>query len=100
MLTLSPSDARYVLSKIHEFESLELGLEDTKRIVHKHQCIQSDPIDVAGRNADLTLQSRVSNYKEGYLYDILYNSRHAFEYYCKAFSIQPMETLKSFLIFS
>jgi uncharacterized protein YcaQ len=91
VLTISLNDARYTLSKIHGFESLEHGIKGVRKIFLKYQCIQSDPIDVAGKNADLTLQSRVLDYKEEYLNDILYKGRDVFEYYCKAFSIQPME---------
>lgn len=91
MLTLSLNDAQYALSKVHGFESMKQGIEGVKKIFLRHQCIQSDPIDVAGRNADLTLQSRVLDYTEDHLNTLLYTRRDVFEYYCKAFSIQPME---------
>ena len=57
----------------------------------RHQCVQVDPIDVAGRNTDLTLQSRVVGYRREHLTDLLYKERRLFEYYCKMLSIMPIE---------
>ena len=57
----------------------------------RHQCVQVDPIDVAGRNADLTLQSRVVGYRREHLTDLLYKERRLFEYYCKMLCILPIE---------
>ncbi|MCK4637537.1 MAG: winged helix DNA-binding domain-containing protein [Methanomicrobia archaeon] len=96
MLEVSPRDARNALSIIHGFVSLRRGMEGTLEFFHRHQCVQSDPIEVAGRNADLTLQSRVSDYKQEYLYDLLYKKRELFEYYCKMLSILPMEAYPIF----
>ncbi len=90
MLEVSSGDARNALSMIHGFVSLRRGKEGILEFFHRHQCVQSDPIEVAGRNADLTLQSRVSDYKQEYLYDLLYKKRELFEYYCKMLSILPM----------
>lgn len=91
MLTVSPADARSVLSVTHGFHHLQQGIDGTLAVFCKHQCVQSDPIEVAGRNADLTLQSRVLDYNQQYLYDLLYKNRHLFEYYCKMLSILPLE---------
>lgn len=91
MFTVSPEDARNALSVTHGFTQLQKGITGTKKVLQKHQCIQSDPIEVAGRNADLSLQSRVSDYNQKYLYDLLYTTREAFEYHCKMLSILPME---------
>ncbi len=91
MLIVSSGDARNALNAAHGFTSLLQGIEGTFIIFQKHLCVQSDPIEVAGRNQDLTLHSRVSDYNQGYLDELLYKKRHLFEYYCKAFSIQPME---------
>jgi len=96
MLEVSSSGARNALSITHGFISLRRGMEGTLEFFHKHQCVQSDPIEVAGRNADLTLQSRVLGYKQEYLYDLLYKKRQLFEYYCKMMSILPMEAYPIF----
>jgi len=96
MLEVSSSDARNALSIIHGFVFLRRGMEGTLEFFHKHQYVQSDPIEVAGRNADLTLQSRILNYRQEYLYDLLYKKRQLFEYYCKMLSILPMEAYPIF----
>lgn len=62
----------------------------------RHQCVQVDPIDVAGRNADLTLQSRVTGYRRQHLIELLYKERSLFEYYCKMLSIMPVELYPTF----
>jgi uncharacterized protein YcaQ len=46
---------------------------------------------VAGRNADLTLFSRVCDYRPTQLSSLLYNERRLFEYFCKMHSIMPIE---------
>lgn len=38
-------------------------------------CIQYDPLNVVGRNADLTLQARVEGYQPNMLYSLLYDKR-------------------------
>lgn len=91
MLSVSRADARNALWVTHGFTQLQQGITGTRKVLQKHQCIQSDPIEVAGRNADLSLQSRVSDYNQQYLYDLLYTTREAFEYHCKMLSILPME---------
>ena len=36
-------------------------------------CIQFDPVDVCGKNAELTLQSRVKGFKKSMLWELLYD---------------------------
>ncbi len=91
MIAVSAKAAQNTLSEVHGFTMMKSGIEGTLEIFKKHQCVQSDPIDVLGTNADLTLHSRISDYKQKYLFKLLYENRSLFEYYCKAFSIQPME---------
>jgi hypothetical protein len=54
-------------------------------------CIQFDPVDVCGKNADLTLQSRVSGYHPSQLWDLLYRDRSLIDYFDKNLSILPTE---------
>jgi uncharacterized protein YcaQ len=93
MLTVTPSHARQVLFTTHGFTSTSShqGLPGTLAVLKRQQCIQSDPIEVAGRNADLTLQSRVKDYHQPHLFHLLYEKRDLFEYFCKMHSILPME---------
>ena len=54
-------------------------------------CIQYDPVDSVGKNAELTLQSRVRGFRKKHLYDLLYTDRLLFDYLDKEISIIPME---------
>jgi len=54
-------------------------------------CIQYDPIDVCGKNAELVLQSRVKGFKKAYLDELLYQDRKLVDYYDKVMSIFPVE---------
>lgn len=54
-------------------------------------CIQFDPVDVCGRMAELTLQSRVGDFTKDDLYELLYKDRLLFDYPDKQLSIIPME---------
>lgn len=61
MLTITPEQARqFILLKQgllgeHRF----VGKSGAYQYVRQAGCIQYDPVDVCGRNAELTLQSRV-----------------------------------------
>jgi uncharacterized protein YcaQ len=54
-------------------------------------CIQFDPVNVCGKNADITLQSRVEDYSKEMLEELLYQDRLLFDYPDKVLSIIPME---------
>lgn len=90
-------DARNVLTTVHCFDPLQQrrGKEGAMAVLERLRCIQSDPIDVAGRNPDLTLQSRVAGYKRRHLQELLYRDRSLFEYFCKMHSIMPVDSSQS-----
>ena len=48
------------------------GKEGVLDFVRQAGCIQFDPIDVCGKNAELVLQSRVSGFTKKMLYELLY----------------------------
>lgn len=52
-------------------------------------CIQYDPVDVCGKNAELTLQSRVKGFKKSMLHELLYKDRLLIDYADKELSIWP-----------
>ena len=54
-------------------------------------CIQYDPVDVCGKNAELTLQSRVKGFKKQTLTELLYKDRLLVDYTDKELSIWPRE---------
>ena len=63
------------------------GSEGVKTFMQRVRCIQYDPLNVVGRNADLVLQSRIKNYKPEILQDLLYKERYLIDGVDKVMSI-------------
>ncbi|QUC67187.1 winged helix-turn-helix domain-containing protein [Aristaeella hokkaidonensis] len=93
MLTVTLPQAR-------QFILLKQGLLGDYRFIRKDGayqyvrqagCIQFDPVDVCGRNAELTLQSRVKGFRKKMLHDLLYRDRLLVDYSDKELSIWPCE---------
>ena len=59
--------------------------------VRQAGCIQFDPVDICGKNAELTLQSRVSGFTKAMLDELLYKDRLLFDYPDKQLSVIPTE---------
>ena len=93
MLTVTQDQARrFILFKQgllgeHRF----IGKEGAYRYVRQAGCIQFDPVDVCGKNAELTLQSRVKGFRKRMLDDLLYRDRLLVDYSDKELSIWPTE---------
>ena len=68
-----------------------IGKDGAYQYVRQAGCIQFDPVDVCGRNAELTLQSRVKGFKKKTLEDLLYRDRLLVDYSDKELSIWPSE---------
>lgn len=67
------------------------GKEGALAFVKQAGCIQFDPVDVCGRNAELTLQSRVKGFKKKTLEELLYKDRLLVDYPDKELSIFPAD---------
>ena len=65
--------------------------EGAYQYVRQVGCIQFDPVDVCGRNAELTLQSRVKGFRRKMLNDLLYRDRLLVDYSDKELSVWPRE---------
>ena len=93
MLIITPDQARqFILLKQgllgeHRFA----GKNGAYQYVRQAGCIQYDPVDVCGRNAELTLQSRVKGFTRQMLNDLLYRDRLLVDYSDKELSIWPSE---------
>ena len=93
MLTITQEQARqFILLKQgllgeHRFA----GKDGAYRYVRQAGCIQYDPVDVCGRNAELTLQSRVKGFTKQMLDDLLYRDRLLVDYSDKELSVWPGE---------
>ncbi len=68
-----------------------IGKDGAYEYVRQAGCIQYDPVDVCGKNAELTLQSRVKGFKKSMLQDLLYKDRKLVDYADKELSIWPTE---------
>ncbi|MBR6028052.1 MAG: YcaQ family DNA glycosylase [Clostridia bacterium] len=92
-LTLTRAQARqFILSRQgllgrHRFA----GRDGAVRFVRQAGCIQYDPVDVCGRNAELTLQSRVKGFTREMLHELLYRDRLLVDYCDKELSIWARE---------
>jgi len=67
------------------------GKEGALDYIQQAGCVQFDPVDVCGKNAELTLQSRVKGFKKEQLHELLYEDRKLFDYPDKQLSIIPTE---------
>ncbi len=67
------------------------GKDGAYQYVRQAGCIQYDPVDVCGKNAELTLQSRVKGFRKKMLADLLYRDRLLVDYSDKELSIWPSE---------
>ena len=93
MLTITKGEARrFILARQgligkHRF----VGKDGAYQYVRQAACIQYDPVDVCGKNAELTLQSRVKGFRKKTLYDLLYKDRLLIDYSDKELAIWPRE---------
>ena len=67
------------------------GKEGAYDYIRQAGCIQYDPVDVCGKNAELTLQSRVKGFRKTMLEELLYRDRLLVDYVDKELSIWPAE---------
>ena len=59
----------------HQHLNKKTAPEECYSLFTKLGCIQYDPLNISGRNADLVLQSRVKNYTPSILEDLLYTEK-------------------------
>ena len=92
MLTLSTAQARRFLLLHHGLlgEYRFAGKEGVLAFVRQAGCIQFDPVDACGKNAELTLQSRVKGFTKKMLHDLLYADRQLVDYPDKQLAILPV----------
>ena len=72
------------------------GKEGVLEFIRHVGCIQYDPLNVVGRNPDLVLNARLSNYKPAMLDEMLYSNRILLDGIDKVASIFPVEDYPSF----
>ena len=93
---ISPAVARRFLV-LHHFlappRSLPTGRDGILAVFERLGSIQFDPIEIAGRNHDLVLLSRVAGYRREMTDRLLYEERTLFEAYNKGLSLLPTADL-------
>ena len=93
MLTITNKHARqFILAKqglIGKYRFV--GKDGAYAYIRQAGCIQFDPVDVCGKNAELTLQSRVKGFQKSMLQELLYEDRKLVDYPDKELSIWPAE---------
>lgn len=73
-----------------------IGKDGICAFVNQAGCIQFDPIDVCGKNAELVLQSRIKGFSKQMLYDLLYKDRKLIDYFDKNLAIMDIHDWKYF----
>ena len=93
MIALTKTQARmFILAKQGLLGSYRFsGKDGAYAYVRQAGCIQYDPVDVCGKNAELTLQSRVKGFRKSMLAELLYKDRLLVDYADKELSIWPAE---------
>lgn len=89
MRTLTNRQARDLLIRYHNLDGAEdlRGIAGVRAIMRRLGTIQYDPLNVVGRNADLTLQARVKGYRPELLQRLLYEEHFLVDGYDKEMCI-------------
>lgn len=89
MMIWTKDKAKKYMVNYHFLNSQELleGHDGVRKIFNRLKSIQYDPLDVVGRNADLVLQARISNYSKQLLQDALYKERYLIDGWDKMMGI-------------
>jgi uncharacterized protein YcaQ len=74
-----------------------VGKQGVLDFIRQTGCIQFDPVDICGRNADIILHARVPDYSKSMLDELLYQDRSLIDYFDKNLSIFPVEVLPAML---
>lgn len=93
MIQLTNRQARQFLLLKHGLlgEYQFTGKQGVMDFVRQVGCIQYDPIDVCGKNAELVLQSRIKGFTKNMLDELLYQDRFLIDYPDKNLAIMPVE---------
>lgn len=96
--TLTNEQARNFLLSKHGLlgEYKFSGKEGVYDYVKQVGCVQFDPVDACGKNAELVLQSRIDGFTKDMLYQLLYTDRKLIDYFDKNMSICCVEDWKYF----
>jgi uncharacterized protein YcaQ len=90
-VVLGREQARKLLVRhLHLHSTIGRGAAGTRKTLETLRCIQLDPLDVIGTNADLVVLSRVDGVMRGDVWSHLF-PHHAFEHFAKERCILPAD---------
>jgi uncharacterized protein YcaQ len=96
MPTLPTETARALLVAHHALDRpLGRGASGTRKVLERLRCIQLDPLDVIGTNADLVVMARVDDVARGDVWRHLF-PKHAFEQFAKERCILPADAFPNY----
>lgn len=98
MVQLSKVQARRFLLSWHGLAGPYrfFGKAGVMAFIRQVGCVQFDPIDVCGKNAELVLQSRIPGFSKRMLYELLYEDRRLIDYFDKNLAIFSVDDWKYF----
>ena len=90
-VTLTRAEARRrLIAHLGLARSVGRGTRGTRAVLERLRCIQLDPLDAIGTNADLVVLARVDDVARGDVWRHLF-PRHAFEHFAKERCILPAD---------
>ncbi|WP_243249522.1 crosslink repair DNA glycosylase YcaQ family protein [Clostridium sp. D46t1_190503_E9] len=97
-ITISKEDLRKFLVVYQGLYTTNtfIGEEGIKDFIKRVGCVQYDPLNVVGRNADLVMQSRIEDYDPIMLEDLLYKKRELIDGWDKMMAIYSAEDWQYF----
>jgi len=97
VIRFSRADARrFLLAHQSLLPPRALNRDGLVPYVRKVGCIQYDPLDIVGRNADLVLNARIRNYRPSMLYSAAYERHELIDGWDKVMSIHLAEDFPRF----
>ncbi len=95
-VVLTSADARRrLVAHLGLNRPLGRGPRGTRALLERLRCIQLDPLDVIGTNADLVVMARIDGAKRGDVWRHLF-PRHAFEHFAKERCILPADAFPQY----
>lgn len=93
---MTPHDARRrLVSHLGLTKPIGRGAAGTRKVLERLRCIQLDPLDVIGTNADLVVMARVEGARRGDVWRHLF-PKHAFEHFAKERCILPRDAFAQY----
>lgn len=97
-MKISKADACRFLTRYQHLDGSQpiSGFDGILKYIDKVGCIQYDPLNIVGRNPDLVLQSRISDYRAEMLEHLLYEKRSLIDGWDKMMSIYSSDDWQYF----